>query len=307
MKQQYLEPKKWTTRKREIFEKIVTIVEEYQEQGYRMTLRQLYYQLVSRDVIPNQASEYAKLSTLLTEARMYGFVDWDFIEDRVRKPKKVAQWDSIQDIANAAVKQYRRDRWANQEYYVEVWVEKDALSGVLEPITRKYDVTLMVNRGYSSASAMHESAERFIEKEDGGKQTVILYLGDHDPSGMDMVRDIQERMQIFGSSVEVKRIALNYDQIKKFNPPPNPAKFSDPRASNYVAEFGRTSWELDALSPKDLNKLLKDELEQLLDIDAYNLVCRQEEFEKQQLDKLVGDIDIKEVDEDELPASDEEL
>lgn len=307
MKQQYLQPKKWTARKREIFEKIVTIVEEYQEQGYRMTLRQLYYQLVSRDVIPNQASEYAKLSTLLTEARMYGLVDWDFIEDRVRKPKKVAQWDSIQDIANAAVRQYRRNRWADQDYYVEVWVEKDALAGVLEPITNKYDVVLMVNRGYSSASAMHDAAERFIEKEEDGKTSIILYLGDHDPSGIDMVRDIQSRMEIFGSSVEVKRIALNYDQIQKFDPPPNPAKMDDPRADDYVEKYGHTSWELDALSPKDLNKLLKTEIENYLDVSKYNLVCRQEEFEKQQLHKLVRNIDIEDVDDEDLPESDDEL
>ena len=228
MKQAYLEPKRWTTKKQKVYNKIVEIVEEFQEQGYRMTLRQLYYQLVSRDVIPNLQPEYAKLSTLLTEARMYGFIDWDFIEDRIRIPKKHSEWDDIPDVVNSAINSYRRNRWQDQENYLEVWVEKDALSGVLEPITEKYHVHLMVNRGYSSASAMHDASIRFRNQESNEKKTFILYLGDHDPSGMDMVRDIQSRMNIFDSTVDVKRIALNMDQIEEFNPPPNPAKMSDP-------------------------------------------------------------------------------
>ena len=173
MKQQYLEPKNWSGKKREIFENIIRVVDDFSSQGYRMTLRQLYYQLVSQDIIPNRQSEYAKLSTLLTEARMYGLIDWNFIEDRTRVPKRHGQWDDINDIVQSAIKQYRRDRWNDQDNYLEVWVEKDALSGVLLPITEKYHVHLMVNRGYSSASAMHESALRFIEQEENDKQTHI--------------------------------------------------------------------------------------------------------------------------------------
>jgi len=307
MKQQYLQQKNWTGKKRIVFDNIVTIVEEFQDQGYRMTLRQLYYQLVSRDIIANQQSEYAKLSTLLTEARMYGLIDWDFIEDRIRVPKKASEWGDINELVDNAISQYRRDRWIGQEYYIEVWVEKDALSGVLEPITRRYHVTLMVNRGYSSASAMHDASLRLREKEKEGKKTIILYLGDHDPSGMDMVRDIRERLGIFQSDVEVKRIALNMDQIDRFNPPPNPAKITDPRANKYIAEFGNTSWELDALSPRDLNDLLDNEIRDLLDIDLYNRVCRLEQFERDELSQVTETIDSENVTDDELPSSNAEL
>lgn len=307
MKQQYLQQKNWTGKKRIVFDNIVTIVEEFQDQGYRMTLRQLYYQLVSRDIIANQQSEYAKLSTLLTEARMYGLIDWDFIEDRIRVPKKASEWGDINELVDNAISQYRRDRWIGQEYYIEVWVEKDALSGVLEPITRRYHVTLMVNRGYSSASAMHDASLRLRRKEKEGKKTIILYLGDHDPSGMDMVRDIKERLAIFQSDVEVKRIALNMDQIDRFNPPPNPAKITDPRANKYIAEFGNTSWELDALSPRDLNDLLDNEIRDLLDIDLYNRVCRLEQFERDELSQVTETIDSENVTDDELPSSDAEL
>lgn len=307
MKQQYLTPKNWSGRKRQVFEKVKEVVDEFQSQGYRMTLRQLYYQLVSRDVIPNLASEYAKLSTLLTEARMYGYIDWDFIEDRIRVPKKHGEWNDIDHIVRSAIASYRRDRWQDQDNYLEVWVEKDALSGVLQPITERYHVNLMVNRGYSSSSAMHDASIRFKREEEKGKSTYILYLGDHDPSGMDMVRDIQERMKIFGSEVEVKRIALNMDQIQQFNPPPNPAKITDPRANKYIAEFGSTSWELDALSPRDLNTLLDTHIQELMDIEAYNHWCRLEEHEKQELVKLSNQIDVSEIDEEELPESDDEI
>ncbi len=304
---QYLPRKNWSKTKRDVFEKIVEIVEEFQRQSYRMTLRQLYYQLVSRDIIPNHQKEYAKLSTLLTEARMFGLIDWDFIEDRIRVPKKHGEWDDIPDIVNSAIASYRRDRWQDQDNYVEVWVEKDALSGVLQPITEKHHVHLMVNRGYSSASAMHDSSLRFKIQERKGKTTYILYLGDHDPSGMDMVRDIQDRMEIFGSKVEVKRIALNMDQIEKFNPPPNPAKITDPRAAKYIEEFGATSWELDALSPKDLNILLDKEIQELMDIDKYNYWCRLEQYEKDQLVEIADTIDIESVDATELPDNEDEI
>ena len=125
----YLPQKNWTGKKREVFNNIVKIVDEFTAQGYRMTLRQLYYQLVSRDIIPNSKPEYAKLSTLLTEARMYGLIDWNFIEDRIRIPKMSSQWDSIPDLVQSSIASYRKKRWEGQENYVEVWVEKYDLAG----------------------------------------------------------------------------------------------------------------------------------------------------------------------------------
>ncbi len=111
---------------------------------------------------------------------------------------------------NNVVPQYSSDRWAGQEYYVEVWVEKDALSGVLNPISRKYHVHLVVNKGYSSASAMYDAKDRFIEAMNDGKKCVILYFGDLDPSGEDMVRDINNRLTIMGAEITVKKLALTF-------------------------------------------------------------------------------------------------
>jgi hypothetical protein len=158
---------------------ILKVVESYQQQGYRLTLRQLYYQLVVANVFANLQKNYAKLSDLLGEARMTGLCDWDVIEDRIRVPKFPNEWDDINAAMNTLIAVYRRKRWSDQENYVEVWVEKDALSGVLEPITRDYHVHLLVNRGYSSISAMHDSALRFRYWQSEGKICHLLYFGDH--------------------------------------------------------------------------------------------------------------------------------
>lgn len=142
-------------------EQINDIIEEYQAQNLRLTLRQLYYQLVSRDVIPNQQKEYAKLSKLLKEGRMAGIVDWSAIEDRLRNISKPASWETPADGMESLIRQYERPRMAGQENYLEVWVEKDALSGVLSVVTERYHVPILVNRGYSSASAIYDSYKRF--------------------------------------------------------------------------------------------------------------------------------------------------
>lgn len=282
----YRDPKNLQMATRKLLGKITEVLEDFQEQGYTLTLRQLYYQLVSKDIIPNNIRSYAKLSKILTDARMCGMVDWDAIEDRIRVPKKHAEWSNVQELVESATAQYRKDRHDGQENYVEVWVEKDALSGVLSPITDKYHLSLMVNRGYSSVSAMHDAAIRFLSKMDEGKSCTILYLGDHDPSGLDMIRDISDRLREFGADVNVKAIALTMDQINEYNPPPNPAKITDPRAKDYISAHGEVSWELDALQPKMLNQLLKDNIEALVDMNKYNEIIQQEHWEKEELEKF---------------------
>ncbi len=263
------------------------IIEEYQAQGYKLTLRQLYYQLVSRDIIPNEQKEYAKLSTLLTKGRMGGHVDWDSIEDRIRVPHIPYSVDSIEDALSDTISQYRLDRMEGQKVYIELWVEKDALSGVLKRITEEYHIHLMVNRGYSSCSAMYDAYNRISIQENAGKKCVILYLGDHDPSGLDMVRDIRDRLHEFGVSPEVNQIGLTYEQIELYKPPPNPAKVSDPRAGDYIANFGNTSWEVDALTPQVLHELVKKFVEERIDMDMYNDQIAQEEEDKEKLEKFV--------------------
>jgi len=253
------------------------ILEDYRRQGYRLTLRQLYYQLVSRDVIPNDDTEYKKLSNILKKGRLAGIVDWDSIEDRIRKPQLPYWVYGPKDAIKDTIKQYRLNRMKGQDNKIEVWVEKDALSAVLARVTRQYHVRLMVNRGYSSITAMHDAAQR-LETGD-----TILYFGDHDPSGLDMIRDIDERLQIFGVYADVVPVALTMKQIRKFNPPPNPAKIKDPRAKWYIDKYGPTSWELDALPPQELTKLVEKEIKKRIDLDLYENQIAQEEQDVKQL------------------------
>ena len=290
MKTQYIEKKKWTKAVLELLQKIIVIVEDYQRQGYRMTLRQLYYQLVSKEIIPNRQREYSKLSRILTEARMCGLIDWDFIEDRIRVPKFPNQFDDISDAMNTITQVYRLDRWNGQKNYVEVWVEKDALSGVLNPVTHKYHIHLLVNRGYSSASAMHDSALR-IGEQAVEKNCIILYFGDHDPSGEDMVRDIRDRMQTFGCNVIVKKVALTIMQVKQYHLPPNPAKLSDPRSGKYIDEYGNESWELDALPPDVLVKMVENEIMNTLNWSMMKKIIEQENVDKKRMKKFGNEED----------------
>lgn len=263
------------------------IIEDYQGQGLRLTLRQLYYQLVTRNAIPNIERSYKNLSTLVSDARLSGLMDWDAIEDRVRQPRRQGEFNDLRDLTEAAIRSYRLPRWKGQEWYAELWVEKDALAGVLDPLALEYHVTMMVNRGYSSQSAMYESAERFNSMSDG-RAPILFYLGDHDPSGEDMVRDIAERLSMFGvNGLEVRKLALTMEQVERYNPPPNPAKISDPRATAYIREHGNSSWEVDALPPETLSEIIRTAFDEIVDTAKMDKVKRKEEADKRLLRRLV--------------------
>jgi hypothetical protein len=246
MKQKFIDKLKLSKSNKEMLNRINDILEEYVSDGYTLTLRQLYYQLVSRDIIPNNDKEYSKISNILKNGRMAGIVDWSSIEDRVRIPKLPYWVKNAKEAIKDTIEQYRIDRMKGQPRKLEIWVEKDALSNVLYRVSKKYHIRLMVNRGYSSISAMYEAYNRLSSGD------IILYFGDHDPSGMDMIRDINDRLQQFGIDIDVRPIALTMEQINEFNPPPNPAKITDPRSNWYIEKYGKTSWELN--STKRINK-----------------------------------------------------
>lgn len=253
------------------------IIEDYQAEGYDLTLRQLYYQFVARDIIPNRQTEYKKLGSVINDARLAGLIDWESIVDRTRSYEALGHWDDPAGILRSAALSYGIDTRSDQEDYVEVWVEKDALVGVIEKACSPLDVGYLSCRGFVSQSAMWRAAQRFMDHEPE-QNTILIHLGDHDPSGVDMTRDIQDRLEMFGSSVEVKRIALNMDQIEEYNPPPNPVKFTDSRSGPYIAEYGDKSWELDALDPRVLVELITEE------VDHHTLTARRRRRIKKQED-----------------------
>jgi hypothetical protein len=249
-----------------IVQKANEIIAAYRAQGFDLTLRQLYYQFVARDIIPNRDREYKRLGEIILDARMAGLIDWEAIVDRTRNLRVLPHWDEPSDIVRACAEQFRVDLWNTQPYRVEVWIEKDALVGVIEGVCNELDVPHFSCRGYTSVSEVWSAARRLQDYADRFGQTpVILHFGDHDPSGIDMSRDIQRRLEQFGLSLELRRLALNMDQVETYEPPPNPAKVTDSRYAGYMREFGEESWELDALEPAVLADLIRTEIEGLVD------------------------------------------
>lgn len=270
----------------ETIERVNAIVAEYEAQGYELTLRQVYYQLVARGFIPNNERSYKNLGSLINDGRLAGLIDWYAIVDRTRNLRGNSHWDCPEDVIDSARYSYMLDRWGNQPNYVEVWVEKDALIGIVSQICRELDVPHFSCRGYTSQSEMWSAAQRFIRQSHRESRTII-HLGDHDPSGIDMTRDIQERMDMFGADVYVKRVALTMEQIERFSPPPNPTKLSDARASGYIEEYGHECWELDALEPKVITSLIRDEVTALRDSDLLYEIEYKEETDKSNI-KLIS-------------------
>lgn len=227
--------------------------------------------MVARGHVENSYLSYKRLSDLVSNARLAGLVDWDMIEDRGRETVTPAHWIDPAHIVEVAAQSFAIDKWEHQGCHVEVMVEKQALEGILEPVCRSLDVSLTANKGYSSSSALYEAGKRLARQADDGKQVWVLYLGDHDPSGMDMTRDVQDRLSMFaGCSVNVKRLALNMEQVRAMNPPENPAKTTDARCKDYIRKYGESSWELDAIEPRALAALVNDAVEELRDPGLWN-------------------------------------
>lgn len=263
-----------------------SIISEYSAEGYELTLRQIYYQFVARDVISNKQSEYKRLGAIINDARLAGLISWEAIVDRTRNLEGNNHWNGPHEIVQACATQFQLDKWAGQEYRVEVWVEKDALVGIVETVARRLDVSYFSCRGYTSQSEMWVAAQRlkkFANKE--GQIPVIIHLGDHDPSGIDMSRDIADRLELFMGGLEVNRIALNMDQVEKYNPPPNPAKITDSRAAEYIKIHGNESWELDALDPKVLTKLIEKTVLKYREEDKWEQRLEEENEHKVELVK----------------------
>jgi len=264
-----------------------SIIEEYAAEDLELTLRQLYYQFVSRDLIANKQSEYKRLGNIISEARLAGLIDWEAIVDRTRNLKENYHNTDPGDAVRDSLDCFRLNRWDNQPFRPEVWIEKEALVGVIAKICQKLDVPYFACKGYTSQSEMWRAGQRMLRYDRNGQTPVIIHLGDHDPSGMDMTRDITDRLDLFMGGLEVKRIALNYNQIEEHNPPPNPAKLTDTRAGKYIAQYGASSWELDALEPRIISKLIKNTVKSFTDQDLMNETLDKEEEYRTVLENVV--------------------
>jgi hypothetical protein len=259
-----------------------------------MTVRQVYYQLVAADQIENSEKSYDKIQMLLKDARLAGLLDWDHIVDRTRELKSQAAWYSPKNILKSAHQSFRIDKWASQDYRPEVWIEKDALSGVFERVCNELSVPYFACRGYSSLSELFETGyRRFASYIEEGKTPYIFHFGDHDPSGIDMSRDIVERIALLSNSGIPKfvRLALNMNQVDQYKPPPNFAKLSDTRSGKYVSKFGKSSWEIDALQPSVLAELVRDNILAIRDDDLWQKAVAVENEHRANLSRIAENYD----------------
>jgi hypothetical protein len=256
VKQLYV-PKNFKPATLEIIEKVNGIVNHFWGLGFDLTLRQLFYQMVSRIWLANKQSEYKRLGEIVNDARYAGLIDWDRIVDRTRTRRTVPHWTGPQSLLDGCAYSYRIDKWKGQPGRPWVWIEKEALVGIIEPVCRRLDLGWFACKGYVSASEAHGAARDVSP----GQKVLLLHLGDHDPSGLDMTRDIRKRFDIFRvdeSRLKVKRIALNMSQVAELNPPPNPAKESDARFPAYRKLYGENCWELDALPPDYIEGIIEE-------------------------------------------------
>jgi hypothetical protein len=292
MKRAYIQ-KKLSKSTLQLIDVVNGIVNEYAAQGYRMTVRQLYYQLVSRDIVPNTSQSYDRIAAIINDGKMVGLIDWDAIEDRTREFVTRSRWNSGGEILHAISRQYHQDMWANQDNRVFVIIEKEALAGVFADVCNEYDIPLLAARGYPSGTVLHEFAMGpLLASRRERQRCVILHFGDHDPSGIDMTRDLQERLELFtGRNIDLQRIALNMDQIEEKNPPENPAKVTDSRFDQYQQRFGDSSWELDALEPVYLNELVETHAKMYIDPDKWTETLEEIGRVRHRLADLSGEFD----------------
>lgn len=334
----------WIGDKNTVVNAIIDIAEEYDDGGYVLTLRQLYYQLVSRDIIPNHDKVYSKISSIKDDVVYSGLVDWDVFEDRGRVPILAYFEENIPNALQRTIDNYHLDRQLGQTNHVEVWTEKDAISSILRRVTDSFTIRLVINKGYTSSTAIHQAYERFIDVMNEGKTVTILYFGDHDPSGMDMIRDIYDRLMFmfvngerkddynmanvieswsadimdeddlpdhindnydtfmdadgfnwtrafFYTFFKVVPVGLTMQQIKLYQPPPNPAKITDPRAKGYIKKYGAISWEVDALKPDIMIEIVKNAILENISVEQFNSVIERENDEISQVKTIIESLD----------------
>jgi hypothetical protein len=256
---------------------LIETAAEILSQHHPMTVRQVYYRLVSRQVIENTRSSYQSVSKALVAARREGLIPWEHIEDRLRRPRTVSMWAGLADFAATAAASYRRDVWESQRGYLEVWLEKDALSGIFEDALDHYGVTLNVGRGFDGWDSIHNAARRL------GNGDVILYFGDFDPSGEDMVRSLRERLGDQGTRPEIVKCALTMGDIEAYGLPADFTKASDTRSAAFVAKWGDVSVELDALPIEVLRERIVGEVGRRMDLTALEMVRAAEDEERRHL------------------------
>lgn len=278
-----------------LVDQVSELCDSYIAQGLQLTVRQLFYQLVAKNIVANTFNSYKRVASLVNDARLGGYIDWDAIEDRTRAFLRRPRWTSGKHALEDARDNFHMDLWAGQPVRPFVVVEKEALAGVLWRACSKWDVPVLPARGYPSVTVLRDFAIEDANpcfNSEPQQDVLILHLGDHDPSGIDMTRDLFDRVDLFTTHIlEVRRIALTMAQVRETNAPPNRAKTTDSRITDYKREHGNESWELDALPPSYLYSLIDRHIEPLIDKKVLEKQKALIESEKERLTKLMKTYD----------------
>ena len=248
-----------------------------------MTVRQVFYQATVKGIVEKTEAGYTKVQTDLVFMRKFGFLPYDWLADNTRWQRKPRSFNGIEEALQDTAKFYRKNLWASADCYVEVWLEKDALAGVVFPVTAAYDVRLMVARGYASLSFLHTAAE-YIRSLD--VPTYLYHLGDFDPSGVNASEKIEETLRELApdADIEFERIAVRSWQIEEWNLPTRPTKASDTRSK----KFGDISVELDAIDPDRLRSLVTAAIENHLPNQQLTILKAAEQSEREIIHQLIG-------------------
>jgi len=241
----------------------------------RMTLRHLFYRLVSKGVLEKTEKQYNKLIKDVGNMRKTGIISYDFFADGTRWQRKPRTYSGVKQALERTARFYRKDYWENLPVYVEFWVEKDAISDIVFEVTEEFDVPLMVARGFASLSFLHSSAEYITET---GKKAFIYHLGDYDPSGLMAAKTIENSLRGFGADIEFRRLAVTTEQIQEFNLPTRPTK-----ESNHSKNFNGDSVEIDAMDPQLIQALVRDAIFSHVDHDQFQKLKSVERAEKESL------------------------
>ncbi len=247
------------------------------------TVRQVFYQASVRGIVEKSEAGYAKVQTDLVLMRRAGDLPYDWLADNTRWQRKPRTFNSVEQALDDTARLYRKALWAEADAYVEVWLEKDALAGVILPVTSTYDVPLMVARGYASLSFLHEAAEYISTLE---VPAYIYHFGDFDPSGVNAGEKIEQTLKEMAPNADInfERIAVNRDQIAVWHLPTRPTKATDSRARG----FGDISVELDAIEPNRLRNLVKSAIERHLPPTQFATLKAAERSERALIAGLVG-------------------
>jgi hypothetical protein len=253
------------------------------EEARPATVRQVYYQASVHGIVDKTEAGYAKVQTDLVRMRRAGVLPYDWLADTTRWQRRPRTFDSVGQALADTARFYRKRLWTDARAYVEIWLEKDALAGVVFPVTSAYDVPLMVARGYASLSFIHSAAEYISELD---VPAHIYHLGDYDPSGVNAAEKIEETLRELAPSAEIhfQRLAVTPEQIASFNLPTRPTKASDTRSRG----FGEISVELDAIEPRGLRDLVEMAIQRHLPMEQFAVLKAAEASERTLIAGLVG-------------------